>query len=186
MKLSEKFSLESGLKLAPVLIMFFSLAAKCLPHPPNFSPIAAMALFGGVYFGRRSALLLPLAVLFVSDLFLGFYGSVMIVVYGSFLLIGLMGMWLKKHKNPGMVVATSLMASIVFFLITNLAVWAGTAMYSKDFAGLMQSYTMALPFFRNTLLGDLFFTGIFFGAYELARSLGKKYLPEKVFSVCFQ
>ena len=162
------------------ILMIFSFIFGCallrlMPHPWNFTPIAAMALFGGTYLNRKYALIVPLAAILVSDYFIGFYEwRLMAAVYGSFLLIGLIGCWLKKHKTLFTVFGASLTGSILFFLITNFAVWAFSSWYTKDFSGLIYCYTMALPFFRNTLMGDLFYVGALFGAYETVLVLARK------------
>ena len=163
--------------LNPTVIILFAVTLRLVPHPPNFAPIAAMALFGGAYLNRRYALVVPIAALLLSDLVIGFYSPlVMVSVYGSFVLTGLMGLWLKKRKSAGNVVLTAMGASILFFLVTNFAVWAAGS-YARDLSGLAQSYVMGLPFFRNTLLGDLFYTGVFFGGYELVKSLAVQKRP---------
>ncbi len=153
----------------PFLIITVAAALRLLPHPPNVAPIAAMALFGGVYLSKKYALIIPLLVLFISDLFLGFYGvPMMSFVYGSFLLTGCIGLFLKSHKKPSLVIAAALFSSLLFYLITNFGVWLTTPLYPKTLSGLLESYTMAIPFFRNTLIGDLLYTGIFFASYEIA------------------
>lgn len=141
---------------------------RLLPHAPNFAPITALALFGGVYLrDKRLAIVLPLAAMLVSDIFIGFYEfSIMASVYLSFAISGLLGLWLKRRKDVGNTAAVTLTASVQFFLITNFAVWAFGTMYPHNMAGLLQSYVNALPFFRNTLLGDFFYVGILFGLYE--------------------
>ena len=141
---------------------------------PNFTPIGAMALFGGAYLDKRWAILLPLVAMFFSDLFIGFYSPiVMISVYGSFALTGLIGLWLRERKSPKNTLLAAVSSSVLFFLITNFAVWAGGS-YSRGLDGLLTSYVMALPFFRGTLFGDLFYTTVFFGGYELVLRLVKK------------
>jgi len=141
---------------------------RLLPHPPNFTPIAAIALFGGVYFSRKIALILPLAAMAISDKFIGLYEpKLMLSVYGSFLLCVLLGFWLKKHKKWYTVGGSAILGAVLFFIITNFSVWAFTPWYAKTFSGLIQSYLMALPFFKNTLLGDMFYVTIFFGVYEM-------------------
>ncbi|OGY22704.1 MAG: hypothetical protein A2126_03860 [Candidatus Woykebacteria bacterium GWB1_45_5] len=158
----------------PLLIIFVAATLRLIPHPPNFAPIAAMALFGGSYLDRSYALLIPIIALFLSDLIIGFYSPlVMISVYSSFILAGLIGLWLKKRKSPRTVVLAATASSVLFFLITNFAVWLG-GWYPRSLAGLMESYTLALPFFRNTILGDLFYTGVFFSGYELVLRFIKK------------
>ena len=142
---------------------------RLLPHMPNFTPIAAMALFGGVYLNKKYAFFIPLAAMFVSDIFLGFHPA-MPYVYGSFILTGIIGFWLKNHKSTKNIICSSLISSILFFLITNFGVWAG-GWYPHNLNGLVESYAMGIPFFKNTVLGDLLYTGVFFGAYELAQLL---------------
>lgn len=154
------------------MALFFIVAAvvlRLVPHLPNFAPIAALALFGGTYLNKRYALGIPLLAMLISDYFIGFYNLwIMLSVYGSFLLIGLIGLWLKNHKTVANIFGASLVGSILFFLVTNFAVWAVPgSMYLHNLQGLMQSYIMGLPFFRNTLMGDLFYTAAMFGLYEL-------------------
>jgi len=104
----------------------------------------------------------------ISDFFIGYYQfSLMAVVYGSFLLCVLLGFWLKKNKKWYTIGGSAILGAVLFFLITNFAVWAFTPWYAKTFSGLIQCYLMALPFFRNTLLGNLFYVSIFFGVYEM-------------------
>lgn len=160
---------------------FFILAAvilRLVPHIPNMAPIAGLALFGGTYLNKKFSLLIPLAAMFISDIFLGFHNT-MPFVYGSFFLIGLLGLWLKSHKTLPNIVAVTLFGSILFFIITNFGVWLmPNGMYTHDFAGLVQCYLMGLPFFRNTLAGDIFYVGIMFGLYELIIFVYQKYLKE--------
>jgi hypothetical protein len=150
----------------PLAIIIFAVLLRLLPHPPNVAPIAAMALFGGAYLNKRYALVVPLVALFLSDIFLGFYSG-MIFIYGSFFLTGLIGLWLKNYKSVPNVIFASLISSVLFYLITNFGVWLSGTMYAKSFSGLIESYVMGIPFFRNTLLGDLGYVGLFFGSYEL-------------------
>lgn len=165
-----------NLKLIALCIVTFGVLQRLLPHHPNISPIAALCLFGGVYLSKKF-IFLPLLALFISDFFLGFYGISMLYVYGSFALIGLIGWWLKKHKSPKYILGSSLFSSVLFFVITNFGVWAPPSnWYPHTLDGLIQSYTLAIPFFRNTLLGDLGYTVTFFGGYELLKRLANKYL----------
>jgi len=160
-----------------LVIVGISIGTRLLPHPANFAPIAALALFAGVYGARISKwyLLAPLAAILLSDLFLGFYEwKVMGIVYGSFFAIGLFGLLVGKYKNPGTIILGSLGGSMLFYVVTNFAVWAFTAYYPATLDGLLMSYTMALPFFRNTLMGDLFYAGLFFGAYEFAVAFARQ------------
>jgi len=151
-----------------IAFIFIGISLRLLPHPPNFAPIAAIALFGGVYLSKKLSLSLPVLVLLISDIFLGFYQfSLMLFVYGSFLLCVVLGFWLKKHKKWHIVLGTSLFGSLIFFFLTNFSVWAFTSWYPKSFSGIIQCYLMALPFFKNTAMGDLFYITVFFGTYEL-------------------
>jgi hypothetical protein len=149
------------------LLVLVTALSRILPHPANFTPIAAMALAGSVYLDKRFALVVPLAALIISDIFIGFHDTI-IFVYGSFLIIGLVGLWLKSHKKPFLIFAATLLSSILFFMITNLGVWitGGGLSYPKTLEGLIECYTMAIPFFRNTIAGDLIYTTILFGLFE--------------------
>lgn len=156
-------------KLAQILVFIaFGVFSRILPHPANFAPIGAMALFGGTYMKKRQALILPLLAMIISDFIIGFDSPLMrFGVYGSFLISVFIGFWIKKHKNFGNVFAATITSSILFFIITNFTVWLDGGMYTKNIFGLIQCYMLAIPFFKNSLLGDLFYTSIFFGNYEL-------------------
>lgn len=153
-----------------VIAILVTLAAfsRLLPHPANVSPIAAMALFGGAMFGKRFlAFLVPFLTMVVSDFFLGFHDQ-MAGVYVAFGLTVLLGFLLQNNSSLVRVSLFSITGSVVFFLITNFQVWFNsTGFYSADFGGLMTSYAAGLPFFRNTLAGDLFFNGVLFGGFYL-------------------
>lgn len=161
-------------------------ALRLLPHPPNFAPIGALALFGGVYFSKKLALIIPMAAMVISDIFIGSYEiKLMAFVYGSFLLSVILGFWLKKHKKWPAILGSSILSAFLFFLLTNFAVWAFTPWYAKTLSGIVQCYLMALPFFKNTLLGELFYVFCFFGGYELVRIwISKKFkITETNFSL---
>ena len=158
------------------LMIVGAVFLRLTPHPPNFAPIAAMALFGGSYLGKKYALLIPLATMIVSDYFLApthMFHSTTFYVWGSFLISGLLGLSIRRAVKPSNIIAASFLASLQFFLITNFGVWA-TGMYSRSWDGLIQSYIMGVPFFRWTLLGDLFYTGVFFGSYQLAKKVSRR------------
>lgn len=172
--------LEFSIVLVIVLIV---VGLRLLPHPPNFTPILAIALFGGVYFSRRIAFALPIAAIVISDIFIGYYeASLMFFVYGSFLLCVILGFWLKKHKKWYTIGGSAILGAVFFFLISNLAVWALTPWYAKTISGIIQCYLLAVPFFKNTLLGSLFYTTVFFGVYEIAKVwVGKRFgISEKI------
>jgi len=171
--LNEVKSRLTGEKLTPkfwvITLMIFAAAfVRLLPHPPNFAPIAAMALFGGAYFSKKwAAFLVPIAAMFVTDLILGFHAT-MWAVYLSFSLIVVIGLLMIKQKNINNIIFASVTSSVVFFIITNFGLWISTPYYEKTGLGLAACYTAAIPFFHQTLLSDLFFVGILFGLYHLA------------------
>ncbi|WP_337873220.1 DUF6580 family putative transport protein [Ignavibacterium sp.] len=151
-------------------LVFVAAAIRLIPHPPNFAPIAAMALFGGAYFNKKSlAFAVPLAAMFLTDAIIGFHSS-MWIVYVSFAVIVLIGMVLLKKVSVKNVIAASVTASLSFFIITNFGVWAFGTMYPKNITGLIECYIAAIPFIQNTLIGDLFYSGIMFGIYEFIKS----------------
>jgi hypothetical protein len=151
------------------LLIFIAALSRLLPHPVNFTPLAAMALAGSVYLDKRYSFFILLAALFVSDIFVGFHNT-MPFVYGSFIAIGVLGIWLRSHKTVANTIGSALVGSIIFFVITNFGVWmtGGGWFYPRTWQGLIECYTMAVPFFRNTLAGDLLYTGVLFGLFELS------------------
>lgn len=153
--------------LVPFLMILGVAFSRLLPHPANVAPITALALFGAVYLGKKYAFILPIIAMVMSDYFIGFYHG-MIWVYGSFIAIGFIGLWLRAHFSAGRILGTSLVGSVLFFVVTNFGVWYSSQVtYPHTLAGLMQCYDAAIPFFRNTLAGDLVYSGIMFGAFEL-------------------
>lgn len=158
-----------------VTLITLGVVCRLLPHLWNFAPVTAVALFAGIYLGRRYAVILPVVTMIIGDLFLGFYEwQMMLVVYGSFATIGLLGSLIKKHKSVETVLAGSIIASVLFFVATNWAVWQFSPWYAKSLSGLLQCYALALPFFRNTLLGDVFYVSALCGAYEAVLVWAKK------------
>lgn len=177
MKLN-KLKFENHEVILGIVLVILGASARLLPHPANFVPLGAIAIFSGLFLPRKLALWLPLLALFVSDLFIGFYmWEVMLTVYASFLLTTFVATKISHKFAP--ILGTTLAGAIFFFLTTNAAVWAFGTMYTHDFTGLIQSYTMALPFFRNSLMGDLFFTGILVGSYFAVTYTLKKYLNNR-------
>ena len=136
--------------------------------PYNFTPVAAIALFGGSMFSNRlMAFVLPLAIMIVSDAFIGFHSS-MLAVYAAFLIVVLIGRGISENPTMLKSLGGAALGSVLFFLITNAAAWWVLPEYTKDLSGLMNSYVAGIPFFRGTFAGDLLFTTIFFGSYKLA------------------
>jgi hypothetical protein len=154
-----------------IVLILAAAFSRLIPHPMNFAPITAIALFGGMYFDKRVAPVLPLAALVISDLFLGFYDGV-VWVYGGFLLVSLLGMAASRNRSFSVITGSTVAGSLLFFLVTNFGVWQSGILYPLTMSGLAECYVAALPFFRNALAGDLFYAGVLFGSYALiARAL---------------
>lgn len=153
-------------------IILLAALSRLLPHPPNFTPIVAMGLMGGIYLNNKQlAIIVPLVAMFVSDVVLGFHGT-MIWVYSSIVMVTLFASILKpKFTSIGL---ASFTASIFFFLVTNFGVWMSGTFYPKTLSGLATCYVAGIPFLQNAIVGDLIFTTILFGAFELA----KRSLPQ--------
>lgn len=151
-----------------VVIFFLILIAiisRVLPHPPNFAPIGAIALFGGALFTSRTlGLIVPLLIMFISDLILGFH-ILIPTIYTLFLLTTVIGNTLRDKITIPNVMGASLLSSILFFIGSNFMVWFGSTYYSQDLGGLIHCYVMAIPFFHWTVLGDLFYSGVLFSAW---------------------
>lgn len=161
-------NLKIGYWLLVIGLTVIALLSRLLPHPANFTAIGAIALFSGTYFKHRWGILLPLFLMAVTDAVIGFYEwPVMFAVYGSFAVVGMVGWYIRKYKNIHTMIVGALSVSIIFFVVTNFAVWAATPWYPKTLAGLLMSYELAVPFFRNMLAGDLVYTASLFGCYEL-------------------
>jgi len=165
-------SWRSGAVLASVSLVFAAAAMRLIPHPPNFTPIAGMALFGAATLKRRElGLLMPLAALFLSDCFLGFHNQIF-SVYISFMLISFLGLvTLRKNRAPIWLVGASLSSSVLFFVITNSAVVFSGQFYPHTFSGLMLSWAEGLPFLGNTVCGDLLSTGALFGLWAIVERM---------------
>ncbi len=143
-------------------------ALRLVPHPPNFSPIDAMAVFSGAYLGRRwLAFVAPLAALLLSDVVLGFYHG-MATVYATVALVVMIGWWVSSRRTALRIGAGSVVGSVVFFMITNFGMWLFSGFYPVTYAGLVACYTAAIPFFQNTIAGDLFYAVLLFGGFRIA------------------
>lgn len=163
-------------KLFTLTVIIFGIALfRVMPHLPNVSPVAAMALFGGAYFAdKRMAFIVPFLALMLSDLVIGFHDT-MVFVYVGFALTVFIGIKIQKSITLSHVAASAVGASVLFFLLTNLGAWATSGLYPMTVNGLMQAYVAAIPFFQNSLLGNLVFTALIFGGYAL--------LQRKLFTV---
>ena len=164
---------SNQLILLTILIVVTAFSNMFLSNIPNFSPIASVALFSGFYFSNKKiALLIPVVCMLISDYFLGFH-NLMWAVYLSFSLIVVMGFYMKSSKSTS-VLFNSISSSVLFFLVTNFAVWAVGSYYTKDLSGFMLCLTMGLPFFKYTLLSSVIFSTILFGGFEIITQLSKK------------
>jgi hypothetical protein len=168
--------------VAMVGLIVLAALTRLLPHPPNFAPITGIAVFGAIRFGsRRATVLVPLGALLLSDLareVLYRYGFAqewgvyrgMWVVYGTTALIALMCRIAHGTRRPTRIATATLAGSCLFYLVTNFAVWAGGTFYPTSVEGLVECYAAALPFFRNSLLGDATYSVILFGTWALAEA----------------
>ena len=161
-------NLTANKTIVILLFMVIAVLTRLVPHLPNFTPVTAIALFGGLYLSNKAmAYALPLTVMAISDLFLGF-SSITVFVYFAFVVVSFIGTQLKKASFSAI-----LLSSVSFFIITNFGVWL--LGYPKTWTGLAECYTLALPFFRNALLGDLFYSGALIIGFNFVQ---KKYLQE--------
>jgi hypothetical protein len=152
---------------ALILLVLAAAATRLLPHPPNVTSVSALALFGGAYLSNRwLAFALPLLALLGSDLLLGFYPG-MAVQYLSFAVVICIGLTLRRRRSVARVTVAAVASAVSFFVLTNFGVWALGTLYPKTLAGLGACFVAAIPFFRNTLAGDLFYTAVLFGGFHL-------------------
>ena len=157
----EVFYLAFGIILVAIIV-------RVIPHPANFAPVGAVAIFSGRFLPKRYAYIIPVLIMFLSDLIVGFYTPlIMASVYVSFLISVWLGSRIKSKKLFAQTLTFTLLGSVIFFLITNTAVWAFSSMYPHTLIGLAESYWLALPFFRNTVLSDIFYVGVLFTSFAL-------------------
>ena len=166
-ELSQKENLFYRTLLALAMILL-AAALRIAPHPWNFTPIGAMALFSGaVIRDRRLAFFCPLLILFLGDIFIGFH-KLMFVVYASFLVNVAIGLWLRDRRTTARISLATLLGATQFFLVTNFSVWQFLGSFPRTTAGLLACYLDGIPLFWNTLAGDAFYAVLFFGAFALA------------------
>lgn len=149
-------------------LIVLAVVGRLIPHPDNFTPVMAVALFGGAMLSTRWAYAVPLAALIASDFLLGnAFDWMSVVVYGCFLVSVGLGQWLGKQRTWTRTGLTAVGGSLLFYIVTNFAVWlVPNGLYAHTVEGLLQCYVMALPFFGNSLVGDLFWTALLFGLYD--------------------
>ncbi len=162
--------------LLSLALVVGGVISRLMPHPWNVTPLSALGLFASAYLGYRYSAVIVFLTMAVSDLWLGFYHwPIMLSVYVSFMVPVIFGLFMRKRRTAALIMASTLGSSFIFFLVTNWAVWQFGTMYPHSLTGLLESYTMAIPFFKNSLLGDIFYTGLFFGAYELFRAVSNRW-----------
>lgn len=184
----EKSSLRFGVLVTLILVAAFS---RLIPHAPNFTALGALALFGGAQFAdKKWALLVPLVALYLSNLVLNtlvypqYYPGLSFLlpnlwVYGAVLGIVLIGHFFVKKVTVPTVLVGSLAASTLFFLVTNFGVWLDSPLYPKNTTGLLLCYEAGLPFFGNTLAGDLLYGSVLFGGFEVLRRRFPRLNPQR-------
>tara|TARA_Y100000758_G_scaffold38176_1_gene24949 strand:+ start:32 stop:619 length:588 start_codon:yes stop_codon:yes gene_type:complete len=177
---NQEQKLKSSFSYLVILAVLIALgvAGRLLPHPPNFTPMAAIALFAGFIFIKRyMAVVAVISTMILCDYFAfgslsaSWFGSKsMFVVYLALLFPIVFKNFLQKKIGVLRIFGAALASSSVFFLATNFAVWAFSPMYEKTLEGLVLCYTMAIPFFQNTIAGDLIWSGVIFGTYLALRN----------------
>ncbi len=161
-----------------ISLIIVGILLRFMPHAVNFTPVAAIALFSGAYLKRKYAIIVPLALMAISDVFIGMH-NVVIFTWGSFVLAALMGTFIRKNKSAMRIAGMSLAASFVFFVISNFGVWV-MGWYPQNMKGLIDCYVMALPFLRDFTVSTLIYSILFFSAYELVARLVKETKLAKV------
>ena len=152
-------------------ILILGFVSRVFVHVPNFTPVIALALLGGATLNRKTAMVLPVAILALTDLVLGLHPT-MPFTWGSVALIAALGSWLRGRQNIKNVTLFSIASAVVFFIITNFGCWL--FMYPRNGAGFEACFIAALPFFRSMLASTLIYSAVFFGGYEVAAARIRK------------
>ena len=146
-------------------LILLGLTSRILIHEPNFTPVISIALFGGVYLPRRFAITLPLFMMMLSDLLLGWHDTILFT-WGSLVLISCLGFWVRNNKTVLNLFTGNLTGSLIFFVVTNFGVWLAGSLYPSTFEGLNDCFVAAVPFYRNTVFSTILYSTILFGIYE--------------------
>ena len=163
-----------------ILFTILGVLSRLTPHPANMTAVAGASLFVSAKYGIKKGLIVMLATMLISDSVKGLH-SVMWATYGALFLTVCIGVFIGSKRNAGWVIGGTMLSSVLFFIITNFAVWlAPHFMYPRTLTGLIECYTMAIPFFRNTVIGDLFYSGVFFGGFAFVHNIKQQYGIEKV------
>ena len=171
MKLKNDHRIKANYKSAMAIAALFSLFvfARFIPHPPNFSPVTAVAFCSGLWFLRKSwMLLLPLLAIFVTDSIIGLYEGVAFTYFAYILIFSLGALYASighqsKVAKGLYFVASNVAASVIFFVISNVGVWWATPLYAHNFQGLMECFVLAIPFYPATLASQVFFASLLQG-----------------------
>ena len=149
------------------LLLLIGIASRFIIHIPNFTPVVALALFSGVYLPKRYAVLFPLTLMIISDLFIGLHETILFT-WGSVALISVLGFWTRHHRNPISILSSSLVSAALFFVITNFGTWLMSNLYPLTLDGLKECFILGVPFFRATLLSTIVYSFAIFGLYEFS------------------
>lgn len=151
-----------------LILILIAVFSRLIPHPLNFTPIGALGLFAGAYITDKRIWALPILVLLISDFVIGFYEPIaMLFVYIGFALSAFIGRLLLSEKRTSFkLVGAAFSSATIFFIVSNFGTWLSGTLYPMSLAGLTECYIMAIPFYGNTLLGDLFYAVALFGIYE--------------------
>ena len=150
-------------------LIVVGIFSRLLPHPPNMTPLVAVALFSGAYLPRRVAIVVPLSVMIISD---GLIGFSMQAVFGwaAFAIVGCIGFLLRQRVSVQRLIPATLGSSTLFFFLSNFGVWLEGRLYPWTLSGLRACYLAGVPFYRNMLAGDVLYTAALFSFVALARS----------------
>ena len=151
-----------------ISLIIIGILLRFIPHTANFTPVAAIAIFAGVYLNKKQAFIVPFLLMVLSDIFLGMH-NVVLFTWGSFILVTCLGILAKNHKTFKVIASTSVVSSVLFYLITNFGVWV-MGWYPQTAKGLLDCYILGLPFLRTFTVATLVYTVVFFGAYEFIAS----------------
>ena len=147
------------------LLLLIGIASRFIIHIPNFTPVVTLALFSGTYLPKRYAVLFPLTLMMISDLFIGLHETILFT-WGSVALISVLGLWIKHKRNPVTILSSSIISAVLFFVITNFGTWLVSNLYPLTLDGLKECFILAVPFFRATLLSTVVYAFVIFGLYE--------------------
>ncbi len=154
-------------EILPYLLILIAIVSRLVPHPPNLTAMGASSLYSGRFLKGKWQWLVPLVAMLITDFFLGWHGT-MLFVYGAFALNICLGRYLNRHHTVIHLAGLTIVASLIFFIITNFGVWLTSGLYAHSLTGLLTCYTMAIPFFGWTLAGDIIFVTLLFSVTKFS------------------